>query len=245
MFSGLLVQQSPQPLKHPFIAEIQYWAHPEKAICLVSGQFELEYFADNLYPEFGIALPDQLINAVSKRKAEFLVGRLMAKHALGGIGYSKPCSRIAINEHRAPIWPLGVVGSISHDRSSAICVAAKQTIVPLLGLDIEELLDEMVATQIASTVHNKQELALLLAANFSPNVATTLLFSAKESLFKALYPTVRCYFGFEQAKLSKVHLQNQCLIFCLEDTFARKYGLEKCYCVEYRQFTSKIITLLA
>ena len=245
MFNNLFLPHSTHAINHPCISELRYWKHPDKAVYLVSGEFDLANFEISMYAEFGITLPNQLLNAVKKRLAEFLIGRLVAKHALGCIGYADPSVTIAINEHRAPMWPTDIVGSISHGKSTAICAVARQSVTPMLGVDIEPLLSDSVATQISSTVHNEQELALLQAANFAPNVATTLLFSAKESLFKALYPAVRCYFGFEQARLSQVNLQDQCLVFCLEDVFAGEHSLEKLYRVTYRQLADKIITLLA
>ena len=245
MFNGLLLQQSKLVINHPCIAELQYWKHRDKDVYLVSGEFDIAHFELSLYGEFGITAPDQLRSAIKKRQAEYLMGRLAAKHALSCIEFADPGITIAINEHRAPIWPLGIVGSIAHDKSTAMCVIARESTAPMLGVDIECLLSASVARQISSTVHDQQELALFQASGFTPNIITTLLFSAKESLFKALYPAVQCYFGFEETRLHQVDHQQQCLVFRLQETFASQYKLERYHSVIYHQQGRQFITLVA
>ena len=50
------------------------------------------------------------------------------------------------------------------------------------------------------------------------NELLTLTFSAKESLFKALYPQVRCYFDFLDARMVAVDMQRQTFVLALLKT---------------------------
>ncbi|MEI8635195.1 hypothetical protein P4S72_30355 [Vibrio sp. PP-XX7] len=69
----------------------------------------------------GVTLPDTLHRAVLKRKCEFLAGRLCAKRAMAECGINAETT-LGIGEHREPLWPEGVIGSISHCDTQAVAV---------------------------------------------------------------------------------------------------------------------------
>ena len=63
--------------------------------------------------------------AVEKRRAEFAAGRSLARIALTEIGHA-PCA--IAQADRAPVWPLGIVGSITHSNDYvAVCVVNQTT----------------------------------------------------------------------------------------------------------------------
>lgn len=139
-----------------------------------------------------------LHKAVIKRQAEFVAGRKLAQQALKqiGQGYDRP---IAIGTHREPLWPAGSTGSIAHCDGWAVCTVLKAEHLSV-GIDIEHRLAHQTASEVQAMIGTAQEWALL-AQQFDLASAVTLLFSAKESLFKALFPQVHIYLDFSDAEL--------------------------------------------
>ncbi|MCZ7447001.1 4'-phosphopantetheinyl transferase [Agrobacterium rhizogenes] len=148
--------------------------------------------------DMAASLPPQLLRAVPKRKAEFLAGRRCAAEAIRRL--TGQAVSPGMGEDRAPIWPEGVVGAISHSGDRAIALAGAGGRFCGIGIDIEKLLSEEEAGDIATQTLTNQELHSL--GNVIDPFMTGLIFSAKESLFKALYPTVKRLFFFEAAELS-------------------------------------------
>jgi enterobactin synthetase component D len=72
-----------------------------------------------------------------------------------------------------------------------------------LGVDIEEKIDPKICSDIQSQVASPAEFEVLSGLDFCTQM--TLIFSAKESLYKALYPQVRTFFGFDAARLHQAH----------------------------------------
>lgn len=143
-------------------------------------------------------LPPQLLRAMPKRKAEYVAGRRCAAEAIRRLtGHSVfP----GMGKDRAPIWPDGVVGAISHSHERAIALAGSRLRFRGIGIDVERLLTEEEARDIATQALTASERHNL--GNAIDPFMTGLIFSAKESLFKALYPTVKRFFFFEAAELS-------------------------------------------
>lgn len=126
-----------------------------------------------------LAVPDDLAGAVPKRRSEFLAGRACAALALRQAGKAEDVPR----HGRAPVWPTGIAGSITHSRDRAI--AAVSTHYAAVGLDCEALVAPDRALQLAAAIFSEAESRLrpepLSFASFF-----TLVFSAKEALYKAL-----------------------------------------------------------
>jgi enterobactin synthetase component D len=154
--------------------------------------------------DFDIALfarepiPLQLSTAVPKRTREFLAGRYCARRALARAGVSG-LSCLPMGKDRLPIWPDGWTGSISHSDGVAIAAVASRSDCYGLGIDVEQMIDRTHLETIAALIAQPDELSRLGA--FAPALRQTLLFSAKETLYKALYPQVRRFFDFHAAHL--------------------------------------------
>ena len=132
---------------------------------------------------------DHLSRALPKRQGEFAAGRAAARQALGMLGH--PAAPIPAGEDRAPVWPKGITGSISH--GGTLCAAALADQPDLIGLDIEPdtplnagLLDRICTPEEAAAIAGPDQLAL-----------AKLIFSAKEAAYKAQYPLSRTIFGFD------------------------------------------------
>ena len=127
--------------------------------------------------------------ATPPRLAEFSAGRHAARAALRALGL--PLTPIPMADDRAPVWPMGVAGTITHSRST--CLAALRR-GEGLGIDIEE--DEDLSEDLWDTVllPAEQRWARMQAA---PGRAAKLVFSAKEAAYKAQYSRSCMLFGFD------------------------------------------------
>ncbi|NQD93000.1 4'-phosphopantetheinyl transferase superfamily protein [Pseudomonas sp. CrR25] len=140
------------------------------------------------------------VKGVAKRQAEYLAGRLCAREALRRLtGFA---SVPAIGTDRAPQWPAGVVGSISHGTGWAGALAAQRSNWRGLGLDVEQPLPAARAERLAAEILTPAELQRLQPLSAEQRAwQVSLTFSLKESLFKALYPLVLRRFYFHDAEL--------------------------------------------
>lgn len=139
----------------------------------------------------------QMQGAVDTRLREFTTGRTCARLAMAKLGL--PMTPILRGAWREPIWPRGVVGSITHCKGYRAAAVAKQSDILTVGIDAEP--DEQLPPGILEQVAVAREQAWLATAR--PGVRwDRLLFSAKESVFKAWFPLTRDWLGFEQAVVS-------------------------------------------
>lgn len=134
---------------------------------------------------------EAIAKAIPSRKAEFAAGRRAARMALE----SAELRGIAIlqGEHRAPIWPVGIVGSISHDAGLAIAAVAHNQKISRLGIDLTEATD--------FPEHLRSEVLRTAPESAQSGIEARLTFSAKESVFKAFYPEVGRHFGFSAVEV--------------------------------------------
>ena len=135
--------------------------------------------------------------AVEKRRREFVTGRACARLALERLGIAPVA--IADGERGEPLWPSGVVGSITHCRGYRACAVARAQDVAAIGIDAEvhEPLPDGVLEQVAFG----RELAMV-ADRGTGICLDRLLFSAKEAVYKAWFPLTKRWLGFEDAELS-------------------------------------------
>ena len=172
-------------------------------IQLFATDFILQNYHDTLYQELDITLPLEIKSAVNKRKAEYLAGRYVATQALRSIGVN--ALEVPTGLHRSPIFPQSVVASITHTNSTALCAAALSENINQLGIDLETILKKSTINAIEHSIINTAEKKVLCNLRMPYQHAFSLTFSAKESLFKALYPSVKNYFDFGAAKLVQVN----------------------------------------
>jgi enterobactin synthetase component D len=137
--------------------------------------------------------------AVAKRRAEFLAGRFAAQQALGALGVDATPGR---NEDGTPCWPALVSGSITHGAARALCAVARSAEMRSLGIDAERLMGEGAKDELRARICDREERALLAESIALPeHHLITIAFSAKESLYKCLYPLVGHYMDFSAARL--------------------------------------------
>lgn len=129
-------------------------------------------------------------SATAKRRTDFTLGRLAARRALGGLGVHP--QSIPIGAQRQPVWPIGVVGSISHSAGVGVAVAARSEDLLGIGVDVESR-DRVLSTRVARRVLTQAE---QWALDESAEVPWPLiLFCAKEAAFKAVSQAYGLRFG--------------------------------------------------
>lgn len=142
-------------------------------------------------------LPQALAAAHPKRQRDYLLGRHCAASALVEAGYPG-AAWLSIGQDKLPAWPAGWLGSISHAGRGAMAAVARDASCELLGIDMEGLIERSTAVDISHLVASRDELDLMPQLGIERALA--LLFSAKEALYKALYPKVRRFFDFAAAR---------------------------------------------
>ncbi|MGP3593862.1 enterobactin synthase subunit EntD [Vagococcus sp. WN89Y] len=141
-----------------------------------------------------LAHHERLARFARKRQAEHLAGRIAAVHALRARGETTVPGIGAAGE---PLWPAGVFGSITHSASRALAVVASQPV----GIDLEVLFSPSLCSELADCIVSPQERVRLERCSLPFALALTLVFSAKESLYKAFSHLARPFPGFDSAEL--------------------------------------------
>jgi 4'-phosphopantetheinyl transferase EntD len=140
---------------------------------------------------------DAVGRAVEKRRREFTTARACARDALSQLGLSPQA--IPTGPRGEPRWPEGIVGSITHCAGYRACAAARSPDLVTIGVDAEvnEPLPDGVLGDIALPPEREWIAGL---SHEAPAVCwDRLLFSAKESVYKAWFPLAERWLGFEDA----------------------------------------------
>jgi 4'-phosphopantetheinyl transferase EntD len=138
--------------------------------------------------------------AVDTRRREFVTTRALARTALAGLGL--PPVPIPRGEAGAPGWPDGVVGSLTHCAGYRAAAVARRGDMRTVGIDAEP--NEPVPDGVLAAVADSGERAAVAAlAAAAPGIAwDRLLFSAKESVYKAWYPLTARWLDFLAAEVT-------------------------------------------
>ena len=136
--------------------------------------------------------------AVPDRQAEFAAGRACVRQALRSAG--APPYAILPDKFRAPVWPHGLIGSISHCPGLCVAVIAHRLMGKAVGVDVEtndrlaDGMHDVVATADERTALNN----LQRAVRCDP---LKLLFVVKEAVFKLYFPVTRHFLDFHHARV--------------------------------------------
>jgi 4'-phosphopantetheinyl transferase EntD len=155
--------------------------YPAPSLPFYSASYNKPCTPDVLHPD-----EHRLLNGASaKRIGEFCAGRYCAHQVLEQLGY-KDVS-VLKNLHGAPLWPAGIVGSISHSREMSIAVAARSVNVQAIGVDIQYC-EPPFPRQSFTTLLRPQEIRTILdaPAELADQYAYSI-FAAKESALKCVY----------------------------------------------------------
>jgi 4'-phosphopantetheinyl transferase EntD len=164
---------------------------PSVAVVAATADREVE-----LFPEEEEALG----NAVEKRRREFATARACAREALAQLGF--PPRAISAGARGEPIWPAGIVGSITHCTGFRACAVGRVSELLTIGVDAEP--DDRLPPGVLADVTLPEERRWIEAAmTADPGTSwDRLLFSIKESVYKAWFPLTGSWLGFEDAAVS-------------------------------------------
>ena len=131
-------------------------------------------------------------NAVPHRRTEYAAVRECARTALRRLGMAD--AAVPAGPDRAPVWPTGIVGSMTHvDGYRAAAVGRAECWV---GIGIDAEVHAPLPPGVETLVMSPDERAAL--ARTDPALCPDrVLFSAKESVYKVWYPVTRSWLGFE------------------------------------------------
>lgn len=159
---------------------------------------------------------------VEQRLLEFTHGRNCARVVLNMCGLRG--AAVPRGSSGEPVWPQGIVGSISHTGSLAAAVAASTDYFVGIGLDIES--SEPLSDDIIGMICRQDE------AVGEDGVRAKLLFSIKEAVYKCIYPTVSAFVDFKEVKISLE--EEACTFTASTDTLRQDMAvlerLEGAYC---------------
>lgn len=149
-------------------------------------------------------LPDlerqAIISSVPKRQTEFAYGRRCLRQALHQLGY--PNAVIPVGKQREPLLPKGALGSISHCENYVVAAASSTTEAWGLGVDVEkhQPLSEGIHKLVLTPSEHQQidQLTTSIQRRLSWD---TLLFSIKESFYKALFTCHPFYVDFLEVQV--------------------------------------------
>lgn len=131
-----------------------------------------------------------------RRRAEFSTARVLAHQAMQRAGLRQ--APVLRNTDRSPRWPDGLQGGLTHSRGLA--AAAISTTLAGVGIDLEQQgrLAEAAATRILTA----GESAVLGDLDGDFRWLATLAFSAKEAVYKSIYPAVGLYIGYREVTIA-------------------------------------------
>lgn len=114
-----------------------------------------------------------------------------------------------------------------------------------LGIDMEKFVSERAAKEIMPLILvTPQERALVASTDWPIHRLVTLIFSAKESLFKAIYPTVGRYLEFAHSYVEEIDLHRGKLTLRL-CRGAEQNMLQKRFTAFFHLYDDSVVTLVS
>jgi len=150
--------------------------------------------AAGLFPEEA----QSIARAVESRRQQFTAGRLLARQAWQTLGLA--AQALLNDEQRVPRWPAGLVGSITHTHGWCAAAVAHAAQIEALGTDVEAATP--LDTALWQRICRREELRMLDAyPTRQAGLLAKAIFSAKESIYKALFPRVRSFLDFQAMRI--------------------------------------------
>jgi enterobactin synthetase component D len=156
-------------------------------------------YSDSWFAQCGIDLPPLVAGSVRRRRREFFFGRLCARAAIRRIVPGES-GAVALRADRRPGFPEGLSGSITHteDFAAAVCICATEGSI---GIDAEPIFSIGRSHALAAYIACGDELCVARDMGCDSSIALTAIYSAKESLFKAIYPHMERICEFHASRL--------------------------------------------
>jgi len=136
--------------------------------------------------------------ATPKRKTDFKLGRMACQVAMKAKGMPPQC--ILKGRMRQPLWPDGIVGSITHKRGIGIALVAEKSIFRGVGIDLERT-DQPLNPEHFKKALYPAEMDWCLRILRLQEQRLCRMFSAKEALYKMLSPIIGGYVNYRDVIL--------------------------------------------
>ena len=203
--------------------DVLHWPLDAATLAVQLIDFSAATFTPAAFAAGAIALPAHIERSVRKRQAEYFYGRLAARHALAAAGL--PAVDIGTGAERQPLWPAGSIGSITHNSRRAGAVALPEGPWHGVGIDVESIATPDVQDSIAALAVDADELRRLAAHEHMLQRAALLplVFSAKESFYKAAYGAVGRFFDFSAIRLTAIGADR--LTFVVAEPLCARWGV--------------------
>jgi len=147
---------------------------------------------DDLWPEERAFIEASVVS----RQIDFATGRVLARQLLEEAG--RPSEPIGRDSDRVPIWPTGVIGSISHTDDACLVAISDGDSLRGFGVDVE--MDEPRTLRFLERITTDAERSALGTDTAGLEQATRI-FSIKEAVYKACFPRVRKVWGFREVEV--------------------------------------------
>ncbi|PZF99178.1 4'-phosphopantetheinyl transferase family protein [Micromonospora deserti] len=132
--------------------------------------------------------------AVESRRRDFTAGRVCARRAMGALGM--PPVAVPAAADRSPVWPAGLVGTITHTRGYCAAAAARAAEFRSVGMDAERHKELNPGVRRLVCLPEEEDRCARLPAGIS---WPAVLFSAKETVYKVWHPVVGTWLDFHDA----------------------------------------------
>jgi 4'-phosphopantetheinyl transferase EntD len=165
---------------------------------------------DALLDEERALLPSSL----TERRRASGAARIVARQLLEQFGYRG--SSIPRGVDGEPLWPAGIIGSLSHDDEFAVAAVARNQDIEAIGIDIEPAVP--LPPDMISLVFTPGELSRFA----NKRLVDRLIFAAKEAVYKAAFPLDRTFLEFQDID---VDLERLCASTRAGRTFSIRYSL--------------------
>lgn len=174
-----------------------------------AADFNSEHYSPSLHAELNLPLPSALETAFDKRKSEFLAGRYCAREAL--VPFSiEPSFILGRGAGHAPIWPDEMIGSITHSQNKCFVVTGKERPLRSVGIDSEDLMSRKNEIErIEKLISCLSEGRVLdeLSKKIERAVGIGILFTVKESAYKAIFPITQNCSPFTDIEITEIDLE--------------------------------------
>jgi 4'-phosphopantetheinyl transferase EntD len=230
----------------PFITGLQRFkrikAIESSGLIIYRCGFGVKHYHDRFFRLLQIERPASLERAVDKRKAEFLSGRLCAKHGLAELGVNGFV--IGSDKNHCPLWPRGITGSISHSQSIALAMLTSSAGVVGVGIDIESIISTKTMNDTKGMILHGNDEQWLRQTDGSPEMVFSLIFSIKESFFKAAYPSTGYYFDFDAVTIKRLDFDQQRFTLTLQQNLNPKLTAGLCFSGHFCFVDGQVLSLL-
>lgn len=163
-----------------------------------------------------IDVPLPIRQSSEKRRNEYIAGRICAFAALCELGTESEALLGRDELSGTPVWPAGTVGSLTHKDDFTSAAVGLRNEMRGLGIDTENYLSLASAEDLVGYVATPEELSFCCGRlRIGLETGMTLLFSAKESAFKALQSRLTRLPSYLDFQVTKAELLNQSLEFHL------------------------------